>query len=66
MDLLSLSLSLVYGSDLATWMTTNREATVTSVKKLAPNTVAGPVLIGEHEPVTAAQVRTRLLNAVKI
>ena len=46
-------------------MTTNREATVTSVKKLAPNTVAGLVLIGEHEPVTADQVRTRL-NAMKI
>jgi len=44
----------------------NKEAHITSVKGLAPKTVAGPVLIGEKETVTAATVRTRLLNAMLI
>lgn len=44
----------------------NKEAQITSVKGLAPKTVAGPVLIGEKETVTAAQVRTKLVNAMLI
>ena len=44
----------------------NKEAHITSVKGLAPKTVAGPVLIGKNETVTAAQVREKVLNAMLI
>ena len=51
-------------------MTTNREfnlqiqansgSSTSSVRTIAPRTVAGPVLIGENEVVTAEEVRRRL------
>ncbi|KAF9651928.1 hypothetical protein BDM02DRAFT_444822 [Thelephora ganbajun] len=44
----------------------NRQAKITSVRGLAPQTVAGPVLVGEHEAVTAEQVRQRLSNSMLI
>ena len=44
----------------------NREAHITSVRGLAPQTVAGPVLIGEHESVTAEGVRKKLSDSILI
>lgn len=44
----------------------NRQAKVTSVRGLAPQTVAGPVLIGEHEEITAEQVRQKFVDSMKI
>ena len=44
----------------------NKNAPITSVRKIAPKTVAGPVLIGQAEVVTAAEVRRRLHAAVLI
>ena len=35
----------------------NKESPIGSVRKLAPRTVAGPVLIGGHDEVTPQQVR---------
>jgi len=44
----------------------NKEAQITSVRRIAPKTVAGLVLIGKDETVTAAEVRKNFLNAMKI
>jgi len=44
----------------------NRQAKTTSVRGLAPQTVAGPVLIGEHETVKAEDVRQKFLDAMLI
>ena len=44
----------------------NNQAKTTSVRKLAPKTVAGPVLIGEFETVTADQVRKKLHDSILI
>jgi len=44
----------------------NREAQVTSVRGLAPQTVAGPVLIGEDKSVTAEEVRKKLYDSMLI
>jgi hypothetical protein len=42
----------------------NKQSQVTSVKKLAPKTVAGPVEVGTTENLTAKDVRERFLDKV--
>lgn len=44
----------------------NKEAKITSVKGLAPKTVAGPVFIGRNETVTAAQIREKFVDKMLI
>ena len=44
----------------------NKEATIAAVKGLAPKTVAGPVLIGRDEAVTAAQIRERFMEKMLV
>ncbi|KAM6503280.1 hypothetical protein JOM56_000223 [Amanita muscaria] len=44
----------------------NKDASITSVKRIAPSTVAGPVLIGENEEVTAEEVRKKLHEKILI
>jgi hypothetical protein len=41
----------------------NSKSSITSVRIAAPRTVAGPVLIGEKEEVTAEEVRERFHKA---
>jgi len=44
----------------------NREAKITSVRGIAPKTVAGPVLIGEDENLSAGDVRKKLKDSMLI
>jgi len=44
----------------------NREAHITSVRGLAPKTVAGPVLIGEDKNLTAEEVRKKFRDSMLI
>lgn len=44
----------------------NKQAKLTSVRGLAPATVAGPVLIGQREAVTAEEVRKKLKDKILI
>jgi len=39
----------------------NKGAKATSVAKAAPHTVAGPVLVGKDEVVSAEQIRSRFM-----
>jgi len=44
----------------------NKDAKLTSVRDISPQTVAGPVLIGEHETVTAEEVRQKFRDKILI
>jgi hypothetical protein len=42
----------------------NKQAKATSVRKVAPATVAGPVLIGQDEQVSTQEMRNRFLAKI--
>ncbi|KAK4063426.1 uncharacterized protein Triagg1_9446 [Trichoderma aggressivum f. europaeum] len=44
----------------------NKGTTITSLKKVAPKTVAGPVLVKSKEPSSAADIRAELLAKMLI
>lgn len=44
----------------------NKGTTISTLKKHAPSTVAGPVLVPSNDPWTADQIKSALLASMKI